>query len=70
MPKNLKSNKTKTNLADKVMQLTYSQLEDMIQSLISKATKHLEDKIAYLTVEYDDIVRNKKKAKAVNQAAN
>ena len=59
MPANAnKVNKTRSSLANDILQLTKKQLEDLIQDVIFKATKPLEEKIASLNSQFDELKNN------------
>ena len=52
MPETSNKNKcSKTNSSKKIVQFTQSQLENLIEAMISKATKPLEERIKKLDLE-------------------
>ena len=48
-----KAKGSKSNSSEKIVQLTQRQLEDLIETMVSKATKPLEEKINKLELELD-----------------
>ena len=56
MPGNAnKANKKRSSSADDILQLTKKQLEDLVQDMVFKATKSLEEKIASLNDQLKEL---------------
>ena len=50
-----KANKKRSSSADDILQLTKKQLEDLVQDMVFKATKPLEEKIASLAGQLEEL---------------